>query len=277
MDRLSSLFSRFAPRARVFYAGKLCQISQFDEVEGVGHLHLLRAGELGVSGNTSGERIISTPSVIFSPKPQTHRLTPIHAAGVDLVCASIDLGSGLHNPFVQALPSLLVIPIADAPELVTRIEWLFGEADANACGRDAVLELLTEYILILLLRHGMDDAQTSGCILTGLGDERLSRAITAIHEFPEKTWTLESLAAIATMSRARFAHHFRESVGVTPMEYLVDWRLSIARTLLRSGEPINRVAANVGYQNPAAFTRAFSRRSGKTPREWLLEDSTLRD
>ena len=196
MDRLSSLFSRFAPRARVFYAGKLCQVSQFDEKEGVGHLHLLRAGELRVSGHPARERLISEPSVIFSPKPQTHRLTPVHAAGVDLICASIDLGSGLQNPFVQALPSLLVIPFAESPALVTRIEWLFEEADSKACGHSAVLELLTEYVLILLLRHGMDTAQTSGCILTGLGDERLSRAITAIHEKPEQPWTLESLAAL---------------------------------------------------------------------------------
>lgn len=273
MDRLSSLFSRFSPRARVFYAGNLCQVSQFDKQDDVGYLHLLRAGELKVAGDGFRERLIKEPSIVFSPKPQSHRLAPVHASGVDMVCASIDLGNGLHNPFVAALPSLMVIPFTEAPDLVTRIEWLFEEANKNECGRSAVLELLTEYLLILLLRYGMDSAQTSGCILTGLGDEKLSRAINAMHDSPEKPWTIESLADIAAMSRARFAHHFKESVGVTPMEYLIDWRFSIARTLLRNGEAVNQVARHVGYQNPAAFIRAFSRRTGKTPREWLIDDS----
>jgi len=181
----------------VFYTGNLCQISQVDEREGVGHLHLLRAGDLHLSGSAMKEQRITEPSILFSPKPQSHRLQPVHATGVELVCASIDLGSGLHNPFVRALPALLVIPFTEAPGLVNRIEWLFEEADRDLCGRSAALELLTEYLLILLLRYGMDDAESSGCILSGLGDERLSRAITAMHENPKKVWTLQSLAEIA--------------------------------------------------------------------------------
>lgn len=273
MDRLSPLFSRFAPSARVFYAGTLCQVSQFDGEDGTGHLHLLRAGKLQISGKEIKDQLISEPSIIFSPKPQAHKLAPIHAAGADLVCASIDLGSGLHNPFVRALPALLIIPFADAPDLVTRINWLFEEANSDACGRNAALELLTEYVLILLLRHGMDRVDSSGCILTGLGDDRLARAITAIHEHPEKNWTLESLAQLATMSRARFAHNFRESVGVTPLDYLTDWRMSVARTLMRNGESIASVARQVGYQNSTAFSRAFNRKAGQSPRDWLTRDS----
>lgn len=272
MDRLSSLFNRFTPRARVFYAGNLCEISNFEKEEGLGHLHLLRAGELRISGRFTEDRLINQPSIVFSPNSQSHRLIPSHAEGVDLICASVDLGSGLHNPFVQALPSLLIIPFTNAPGLVSKIEWLFEEAVGEQCGRSAVMDLLTEYILILLLRHGMDDVQTSGCILTGLGDERLSRAITAIHERPEKPWTLDSLAQVATMSRARFAHNFRKMVGITPLEYLTDWRFSVARTLLRNGEPVTQVARQVGYQNAASFSRAFSRKTGQNPRDLLIQE-----
>ncbi len=273
MDRLSGLFSRFSPSARVFYAGTLCQVSSMDTADGLGHLHLLRSGELLVSGEAVGQRRIDEPCVIFSPRPQAHTLAPVHAAGVDLVCATVDLGSGVRNPFVEALPPLIVVPIAEAPLLAERIEWLFEEAAGEQCGREAALNALTEYILILLLRHGMDAMGTSGCILTGLADERLSRAISAIHEQPEQAWTLESLAQIATMSRARFAHNFREAVGTTPLDYLTDWRLSIARSLLRSGTPVATVATRVGYQNHTAFSRAFSRKTGKTPREWLAADA----
>lgn len=252
----------------------MCQVSQFDGADGLGHLHLLRAGQLRISGKNIKERLITEPSVIFSPQPQAHRLSPIHADGAELVCASIDLGSGLHNPFVQALPSLLVTPFAESPDLVTRINWLFEEANSDACGRGAALELLTEYVLILLLRHGMEHSDSSSCILTGLGDERLARAITAIHEQPDKNWTLETLAQMATMSRARFAHNFRESVGVTPLDYLTDWRMSVARTLMRNGESVASVARQVGYKNSTAFSRAFSRKAGQSPRDWLNSDSS---
>lgn len=271
MDRLSPLFSRFSPVASVFYAGNLCQMSRFDEADGVGHLHLLRAGELQLSGDNIDTRRVSVPSILFSPKPNAHSLAPLHAAGVDLVCATIDLGSGLRNPFVEALPALMVVPFDEAPTLADRIGWLFDEAADQQCGRSAALELLTEYVLILLLRHGMDTMNISGCILTGLADERLSRAITAIHEHPEQAWTLETLAAQANMSRARFAHNFRQAVGTTALDYLTDWRLSVARTLMRAGTPVSSVAIQVGYQNAAAFSRTFSRRTGQSPRDWLQQ------
>ena len=222
--------------------GNRCQVSNFDESDGVGHLHLLREGKLRISGPGFADRSLTEASVIFSPAPQSHRLTPVHASGVELVCASVDLGSELKNPFISALPPIMVVAKSDAPELFSRIEWLFEEADSNACGRDAALELLMEYMLILLLRHVMDNSEVATCILTSLGDERLARAITAIHEHPEKAWTLETLAQQATMSRSRFAQHFKESVGSTPLDYLTDWRLGVARSLLRNGQSVASTA-----------------------------------
>jgi len=78
MDRLSGLFSRFAPSARVFDAGTLCQLSTMGESDGFGHLHLLRAGELLVTRGGADQQRITEPSVIFSPRPQAHSLAPMH-------------------------------------------------------------------------------------------------------------------------------------------------------------------------------------------------------
>ena len=89
-----------------------------------------------------------------------------------------------------------------------------------------------------------------------------------MHAEPEKPWTLESLADIAGMSRASFANHFREATQATPIEYLTDWRISLAQSKIINGVPIKAVAKDVGYANPEALTRVFTKRVGCSPREW---------
>ena len=81
--------------------------------------------------------------------------------------------------------------------------------------------------------------------------------------------TLDELADLAGMSRARFAVNFREAAGMTPLDYLTDWRMSVARNLIREGRPIKSVAIAVGYQSQAALTRVFSKRVGCSPTEWM--------
>jgi AraC-like DNA-binding protein len=73
------------------------------------------------------------------------------------------------------------------------------------------------------------------------------------------------------MSRARFAMHFREVVGVTPFDYLADWRIGIAQTLLKRGQPLKIVAPSVGYASSTALTRVFKQRLGLSPTQWLSQ------
>jgi len=80
---------------------------------------------------------------------------------------------------------------------------------------------------------------------------------------------VDTLAQAAGMSRARFALHFRQVVGVTPFDYLADWRIGVAQTLLKKGEPLKMVAPLVGYASAAALTRVFSQRVGISPTQWI--------
>jgi AraC-like DNA-binding protein len=91
----------------------------------------------------------------------------------------------------------------------------------------------------------------------------------AMHQRTEHTWTLDELAEAAGMSRARLAVNFRKIVGSTPFEYLADWRIGIAQTMLKQGEPLKTVAPAVGYASPAALNRAFLKLVGVTPTVWL--------
>jgi AraC-like DNA-binding protein len=113
-----------------------------------------------------------------------------------------------------------------------------------------------------------------GGIFAALADARLAHAVNAMHERPAHPWTLDELADLAGMSRARFAVNFREAVGITPLDYLTDWRMSIAQNLLKLGRPIKSVAAAVGYQSQAALARVFAKRVGHAPTDWLKQLET---
>ena len=124
-------------------------------------------------------------------------------------------------------------------------------------------------------RDAMDAALVRGGVVAGLGDPRLAKALNAIHARPGDDWTLASLARVSGMSRARFAARFHDIVGVTPGDYLGDWRMGIAKALLRRGRPIKQIALEVGYGNASALARAFAaQHDGLSPTRWLARQSS---
>ena len=162
-----------------------------------------------------------------------------------------------------------MLPLNLIPELAPTVLMLFTEAFADHPGRQTAVDRLAEYFLVLLLRAAMNERLIKGGVLSGLGDPCLAKAIAAMHDEPERSWSLEPLAHLAGMSRARFAAHFRNVVGVTPFDYLTDWRIGITQTLLRKGEPLKLIAPAVGYTNATALTRIFTQRTRVSPSEWL--------
>jgi len=80
------------------------------------------------------------------------------------------------------------------------------------------------------------------------------------------------MAAVAGMSRARFAALFNRTVGIPPSDYLAGWRMSVARQLLRKGLAVKQVAAEIGYASPGAIGRVFLQRVGATPTQWQRSD-----
>ena len=275
-DRLSALLQRFELRARVFHSGALCGVADFDGGAGVGHLHLVRRGPLGVTDPHGQHSRVTEPSVLFFPRAGAHRLDAGQPEGADLVCASIDFGVGDENPLLRGLPALLGVPLATLPGLDLAQQLLFSEATASRCGHSAVVDRLAEVLVIQLLRHAVAHQLVDSGVMAGLADPRLAKALSALHAEPARAWNLETLAALAGMSRARFAAHFTRTVGTSPGDYLTGWRLGLARTLLRKGMAIKQVAADVGYASPGAFGRVFQQRLGTTPTRWQQHDAAAR-
>lgn len=266
-DRLVWLLKRFELRAKVFQSGGLRCDAEAPALPGAGYLHILKSGSVRVSSADGLDLELHEPSAFFFMNPTTHRIEVLDEA-VSIVCSSFEFGIGEGNPLQAALPEIYVLRLADSPGLELTLAQLFREAAESHCGGEAVLDRLSEIALILILRDLMDQQRLDIGLLAGLADPKLARAINAIHAQPERSWTLDSMAQAAAMSRARFASRFHEVVGMTPGAYLSDWRLGLAKSMLLKGTPVQTVAMDVGYGSASALSRVFSSRLGLSPTEW---------
>ena len=273
MDQLAPLLRQITLSAQSFFSGDLCQLVDFNDAERSGHVHILKSGAVAMAVRNGPPQVIDRPSVLFFPRPCPHTLVPVDER-CELLCAYIDLGIKVRSPLAMALPEVLVLPFDHMSPVKPTLELLFQEAFDDAFGRQAALDRLIEYFLIQMLRHVVVSGQLRGGIFAALADARLAQAVNAMHERPAHPWTLDELADVAGMSRARFAVNFREAVGLTPLDYLTDWRMSIAQNLLKLGRPIKSVASAVGYQSQAALARVFAKRIGHAPTEWLKQFET---
>lgn len=273
MDRLSALLANFSLHASTFQNGGFCGVANYPEDVPRGYVHLLRSGRARLYTAQGGEVSIEVPSLVVIGRPHSHRLTASEGDQAELVCATLQFDGGIDNPLSRALPDHLLLPLTAVASVGGVIDWLFGEAFGEHCGREAVLDRLFELLVIQLLRHLMDNSSLSTGLLAGLANPRLAKAITLMHERPAQPWSVAELATVASMSRASFAAQFREVVGMTPADYLVSWRVSLAQKRLREGRPIALIADEVGYESPSALARAFRRKVGASPREWLQQDA----
>lgn len=171
------------------------------------------------------------------------------------------------SPDAALLVSLLpkVVLVRNEPRLVTLMQLVGEETHARRPAREIVLERLLEVLLIEALRCGTGTAATPG-LSRGLADERLAAAICALHARPEHPWTVAELAAEASLSRSAFFARFSRTVGLAPMEYLLAWRMALAKQLLNKRElGIDQVAERVGYGSASTFSVAFARHAGVPP------------
>jgi AraC-like DNA-binding protein len=150
------------------------------------------------------------------------------------------------------------------------VELISEEADEHRAGRDLILERLVEVLLVETLRFRSESAaRGEQGLLAGLSDPALAQTLREIHVDVARRWTVEQLARRAGMSRAVFAERFSRKVGMPPMQYLLEWRVALAKDMLRREHPsLAEVAERVGYQSASAFSTAFTRLTGRSPSEF---------
>ena len=181
------------------------------------------------------------------------------------------------SPDASLLVSLLpaMVHIRGIERLSVIVRLVGEEASTQQAGRDLVLTRLVEVLLIEALRASKGKDAPPG-LLRGLTDSRISLALRQMHEAPHRSWTVAELADKANMSRSAFFDRFTRAVGLRPMEYLLAWRMAVAKDILRGGGvALDEVARRVGYGSASTFSMAFRRYVGEAPGRYSRAGSFL--
>jgi len=111
--------------------------------------------------------------------------------------------------------------------------------------------------------------------MAALSSDGIGTALRALHADIGHRWTLQELAEVSHMSRSAFAATFKARVGSAPLEYLIQWRMSVARDALRrQSMTITELAAAIGYESESAFSTAFRRVVGISPAAFRKQQMT---
>jgi AraC-like DNA-binding protein len=179
------------------------------------------------------------------------------------------------SPDAALLVSLLpqLVHVRGEKRLTTLVRLVGEESRELRPARNVILARLLEVLLIEALRSTAGTAASPG-LLRGLADGRLAVAIRRMHESPTRPWTVAQLAKEAALSRSAFFERFSRAVGVAPMQYLLAWRMALAKNLLRRNEGgVAKVAERVGYSSASAFSVAFTRYVGLPPTRYAREQT----
>jgi len=234
----------------------------------------LRQGDFVLLPQMPSFTLASDPNLSPTPveldhSPESHYGTESDPATMCMLGGYFRFDRANAQLLVKLLPPVIHIK-REEPEAtrLRRIVELIGEeTETDRPGRVLVLERLVEVLLVEALRfRSATAAREEQGLLAGLSDPALAHTLREMHVDVARHWTVEQLARSAGMSRAVFAERFARKIGMPPMQYLLEWRIALAKNILRSERAsLADVAERVGYQSASAFSTAFTRLTGCSP------------
>jgi AraC-like DNA-binding protein len=243
----------------------------------------LETGDIIVFPQGDAHVLSSAPGMRGSPAdfPREARASQLPLAikkdgggvdGANVICGFLGCDARPFNPLLSALPRVIHVPrrATDDGVLEQFVKLALAESTIKSAGGDCVLARLSELLFVEVVRRYLSalPAEQIGW-LAGLRDESIGRVLGKLHDRPAHGWSLDELAREGGMSRSVFAERFTHFVGVPPMQYLAQWRMQLAATLLSSTSlGLSEIAERVGYGSETALSRAYKRSVGVAPADW---------
>jgi AraC-like DNA-binding protein len=270
--------------ARVARFHICCQGRSLFEIRGVSELVVLDQGDIiiiphGVAHTLMSSRGVATESLddAFTRANYDGSKFFEYGNGIgpeysDLLCGHFEFQHVLPHPFIDQLPSYILLKHGDTNEF----EWLkhaltrYTRAEQlDVAGNSLIVKHLSEITFTLAVQYWQQSQNKREGFIAAIADPGLSKALSAFHDDPAQRWRIEDLADLAAMSRTRFIAHFTNTVKMPPSQYVTLWRMTSAQKMLRTTAlSLQQIANSCGYESVTAFSKAFKRFTGQSPGEF---------
>ncbi len=297
-DVLSQVLTLIRLRGELVYSARLRAPWSIAFPKGPAHFYFIESGTLSIQTLGAPPMRVSQGDMVLLPHGTGHVVSddpstlPVHIGSVigahfDREKSVLDYGGdgtaarvvgGLFHfeggslaAIMAALPLVVHIPGVDGktPDWLHALtHFLVKESHEVEPGSSLMISRLIDLLVIRTLRTWAASQSHPNSWIGAIGDERIGRALNAIHAAPYDPWTVDSLAGLAAMSRSIFAERFTARVGEAPLQYIKRLKLTLAADMLASGGlRVTQAAQRVGYNSDAAFSRAFKAQFGYAPSE----------
>jgi AraC-like DNA-binding protein len=240
---------------------------------GAGDLIVLMRGQ----GHALADAARASVAAIPLPPAEAGRCSLLEAGGggavTQTLCGSFAFRNTAGRSLTSLLPEVVHLQSGDYADIAATLRALWDEATGQRIGSQTAIARLTDLLFVQTVREILGRGDLAPSWLTALRDARIGLALAKMHEKPVAPWTVDSLARAVGMSRSPFAARFAKLVGVPPLTYLANVRMQRAMALLREGrQSLSVIAGEAGYESYAAFSKAFARITGTSPREYARQE-----
>ncbi len=277
-------------RAKIFYQGQNCGNWQFPTiVKNQAVFHLIIHGQCKIMlGSEQSAHVLQEGDLFFIARGIEHIIQAIDfdhsesqcsqeyslAGGLrsdasGILCGTFEFDENVRNPLLEALPSSIIVRAdfhTDPNWMKHLIALLIAESEHDSIGSNILVEKLVDTFFTHVVRCYLSSTSEKTGIFAAYTDQALRKVLEAIHQAPDKSWSLEDFSALSNLSRSAFIERFTKTLNETPMTYLMHIRMEMAYRFLKEDDrKVLDVALSCGYQSEAAFSKAFKRLYNMTP------------